>query len=320
MSKLGRLERVDLREVWRHEERDFSAWLAQEENIELLGSELGIELEVLQQEAPVGNFQVDLLAEEANTGHKVIIENQLEPTNHDHLGKLITYAAGYDAEIVVWIVREVRDEHRRAVEWLNEHTDESIGFFLIRMEVWRIGDSPPAPKFHVVSQPNDWAKAFKRASAEGRLTTTKLLQLEYWSQLKEQSAPVASFTWRKPGPKHWYDVAIGSKDAHLRLTVNSREREVAVELYIPNNQSLYDCLYQQKEAIENTLNMELSWQPLLGKDASRIKVSHSGDIFNQALWPEQHRWLLETAEAFKRVFAPRVRDCVEDLTSGEAAE
>ncbi|WP_456414697.1 DUF4268 domain-containing protein [Oceanithermus profundus] len=320
MSKLGRLERVDLREVWRHEERDFSAWLAQEENIELLGSELGIELEVLQQEAPVGSFQVDLLAEEANTGRKVIIENQLEPTNHDHLGKLITYAAGYDAEIVVWIVREVRDEHRRAIEWLNDHTDENIGFFLIRMEVWRIGDSPPAPKFHVVSQPNDWAKAVKKAVGSGQLSDTRLLQLEYWSSFNANADGKTNLRLRKPQPQHWHNVGLGSSVAEIAFTVNGPRKEIAVEVYIPDNKALFDCLHRQKNVIEDELGLHLDWQRLPGKKASRVKIARDGDYTNRSHWPEQHRWLLETAEAFKRVFAPRIRDCVEDLSSGEAAE
>lgn len=320
MKQLGRLERVDLREVWRHEERDFSAWLAQEENLELLGNELGIELEALQQEAPVGSFQADLLAEEANTGRKVIIENQLEPTNHDHLGKIITYAAGYDAEIVVWIVREVRDEHRRAIEWLNEHTDESIGFFLIRMEVWRIADSPPAPKFHLVSQPNDWAKAVKKAAGSARLSDTQLLQMEYWSNFNEAAAGITKMRLRKPLPQHWHNVGIGSSEAEIALTVNGPKKEIAVEVYIPDNKALFGCLFNQKDVIEGELGQELDWQPLPGKKASRIKLARSGDYTQKDLWPEYHNWMLKTAEAFKDVFGRYVKDCVEEVSGREVEE
>ena len=146
--KLGKLTRVDLREYWKHEALDFTRWLAEPENIELLADEIGIGIQITQTEASVGRFNVDILAEEENTGRKIIIENQLEMTDHTHLGQLITYAAGLDAEFVVWIVRDVREEHQQAVDWLNEHTDEGINFFLVAIELWRIADSSPCAEIH----------------------------------------------------------------------------------------------------------------------------------------------------------------------------
>ena len=141
-------------------------------------------MKLVQTEAEVGDFNVDILAEVENTGKKIIIENQLEITNHAHLGQIITYASGYNANVVVWIIGDAREEHRRAIDWLNEHTDENIEFYLVRIELWQIGDSPPAPKFEIISKPNDWAKAVKE-SIRGELTDTKLNQLEFWNQLKE---------------------------------------------------------------------------------------------------------------------------------------
>lgn len=320
MSGLGKLELVDLREVWPHEERDFSSWLAQEENIELLGDELGIEIEVQQREAPVGNFQVDLLAEEANSGRKIIIENQLEVTNHDHLGKIITYAAGMDAEIIIWIVREIRDEHKRAVEWLNEHTDERVGFFIVKMEVWRIGDSQPAPKFNVVVQPNDWAKAVKKVMNASHLSDTKILQLEFWSSFNEAAQGNTTLRLRKPQPQHWYNFSVGSSKAEMALTVNSSTKEIAVEIYIPNSEKLFECLFSHKGAIEETLGWELDWQPLPGKKASRIKIARTGDFTDKDRWPEYHRWMLETAEAFKKVFGRHIKDCMDIIASVEPEE
>ena len=148
--KLGKLQKVDLRKAWNHEALDFTNWLAKDENLKLLGDEIEIELQLIQTEASVGKFNVDILAEEENTGRKIIIENQLETTDHSHLGQIITYASGYDAEIIIWIVKDVRDEHKQAIDWLNEHTDSKIGFFLIVIELWQIGDSLPAPKLNVV--------------------------------------------------------------------------------------------------------------------------------------------------------------------------
>lgn len=135
MTQLGKLEKVDLRKVWSHEARDFSAWLAKEENLRELGETIGTELSLLGTEVDVGRYRIDVLALDSNTDHKVVIENQLEPTNHDHLGKVITYAAGLDAKYLVWIVKDVLPEHQKAIEWLNEYLDEEIRIFLLRIEV-----------------------------------------------------------------------------------------------------------------------------------------------------------------------------------------
>eukprot|EP01037_Dinobryon_pediforme_P001051 gene1051-1061_t len=134
MTKLGKLEKVDLRKVWKHEARNFSTWLVLPENLEVLGAQLGIEIEPLGTEIEVGRFRIDILAKEPNTGENIIIENQLESTNHDHLGKVITYAAGLDARYLIWIVKEVLPEHLKAIEWLNEHLDDTVRCFLVKIE------------------------------------------------------------------------------------------------------------------------------------------------------------------------------------------
>lgn len=126
---LSKLTKINLRDVWRHESLDFTRWLSQQENLDLLGEEIGIDIKLVQTEANVGRFNVDILAEEEGTGKKIIIENQLEDTNHEHLGKIITYASSYDAELILWVVRDYREEHEKAIDWLNEHTDENIVFF-----------------------------------------------------------------------------------------------------------------------------------------------------------------------------------------------
>lgn len=139
MGSLGKIEKVDdLRTIWKHEAHDFTKWLAEEENLALLSEAVGIDIVLEDTESPVGSFNVDIFASEEGTSRKIIIENQLEDTNHDHLGKIITYASGKNADVVIWIVKRAREEHRRAVEWLNQHTDETIGFFLIEIELWKI--------------------------------------------------------------------------------------------------------------------------------------------------------------------------------------
>lgn len=155
VSTFGRLERVDLCEVWPHEAASFTPWLAQAESIQLLGDTIGMSLQVEAQEKDVGPFRADILCRDTSpNGGWVLIENQLERTGHPHLGQLITHAAGLDAATVVWIAQHFTDEHRAALDWLNEITGDAFRFFALEVEAWRIGDSMPAPKFNVVSRPN----------------------------------------------------------------------------------------------------------------------------------------------------------------------
>ena len=201
---LDKLKKVDLRDVWPHEALDFTKWLSEEPNLAMLSSAVGIELELIETESSVDSFNVDIYAQEAGTGRKVIIENQLEDTNHDHLGKVITYAAGKGAEVVIWVVARARDEHRQAIEWLNQHTDSDFGFFLVEVELWSIGDSLPAPRFSVVEQPNEWTKAIKLS--EG-LSETERVKLSYWTKYREvaQATPefLKVFNPQKPSKNPW---------------------------------------------------------------------------------------------------------------------
>ena len=163
MVNLGQLKEIkDLRKVWPHEALDFTPWLAENDNISLLGDAIGIEMTVDETESSVGSFNVDIFASENGTNKKIIIENQLEETNHEHLGKLITYASGKTAEIIIWLVRHAREEHKAAIEWLNNHTDDKIGFFLCEIKLYQIGNSEPAVKFEVIERPNDWSKEIRQ--------------------------------------------------------------------------------------------------------------------------------------------------------------
>jgi hypothetical protein len=308
--QLSKLEKVNLREVWKHEALDFTNWLAKPENLESLSDEIGIDISLIQTEASVGNFNVDILAEEENTGRKIVIENQLEPTNHDHLGKIITYASGFDAEIIVWIVKSVRDEHKQAVDWLNEHTDQKINIFAIQMEVWKIGNSPYAPKFQIIAKPNDWAKAVKKVTNQSELTDTKLLQLDFWSKFKEfVQEKNGKIKLRKAYPQHWYDISFGSSNAHISLTINSQSEQMACEIYIPDSKKLFTCLYNNKDSIESELSEQLVWEELPEKKASRIKLISQGSISNQEQWHNYHSWLLEKVIKFQKVFGNNIKQC-----------
>ena len=303
--KLGTLKRLDLREYWKHEALDFTKWLSEPENIAILSDEIGIGIEVTQTEASVGRFNVDILAQEENTGRKIIIENQLEMTDHTHLGQLITYAAGLEAQYVIWIVREVREEHRQAVDWLNEHTDEDISFFLVALELWQIGNSDPAPKFSVLSRPNEWKKSVKTSAQDGDLTDTKTKQLEFWQQLKEFATDkYPDIRLRTPRPQHWYDISIGRSDCHICFIADSRENQVRCELYIPDSKDLFKTFLASAAQIEKELALgaPLDWQELPGKKAARIRVLHDFTFADPATWPEAFQWLSETAIKFKKVF------------------
>ena len=217
--ELGKLEEVDIREVWKHEQYDFSAWLAKEENICELGRILGVELNVIQTEQSVGNYRCDIFAKD-DLDRNVIIENQLESTNHDHLGKIITYASGLEASVIVWIVKEARDEHASAIEWLNQRTDENVSFFLLEIHAYKIGNSKPAPYFKIIEQPNNFARNLKNIAKDGELPKRKINRLEFWEKfneiVKKRNNP---FNIRKPSTDHWYSVAIGSSKCHLSVVL-----------------------------------------------------------------------------------------------------
>jgi len=275
---LGKLKQIDLRQIWRHEALDFTQWLALPENLDLLSEEIEIEIIPIDTEYNVGRFSVDIFAEEGGIGRKIIIENQLEKTDHDHLGKLITYASGLEAEIIIWIVKEVLEEHQQAIDWLNENTDESINFFAIRMEAWQIDNSAPAPKFHIISQPNNWSKSVKQATNKTSLTHTKRLQLEFWEGFNTYiESNGINIRTRKASPRHWYDISIGRSDCHVALTVNSQKNEIGCELYIPDSYETYHSFTDKSIEIKSDLG-QLKWMELPNKKASRIKKITNGDI------------------------------------------
>lgn len=306
--KLGKLEKIkDLRSVWKHEANDFTKWLSKEENLNILSEEIGIDIELLSTEAKTGSFSTDILAVEANTNNKIIIENQLEATNHDHLGKIITYASGHDAKTIIWIVKNAREEHRQAIDWLNEHTDEEINIFLCNIELWKINDSPIAPKFQIVSSPNNWSKTVKR-SLDNKMTSTKMLQYDYWTKVKDEiDQHYDKFNSRKPQAQSWYNLAIGSSLAHLSMDVNTKTSEIKAQIWIPNSKPLFDHLYSSKDEIESELGFEMNWERLDNKKASYISIIKGLDILDETNWDESIKWHLNTASILYDVFSDRIK-------------
>lgn len=278
---IGKLKEVDIRELWKHEQYDFSEWLSKKENIENLNEILGLTLVDISKETYVGAYRCDLFAKDETTGIKVIIENQLEVSNHDHLGKIITYASGLDAKVVVWIVKEAREEHRSAVEWLNNNTNNNVNFFLIEIHAYKIGESDPAPMFQVVEQPNDFIKNNKSTNRDESMNKSQSQRIEFWNQFNnvviERGKP---FNIRKATTDHWYNVAIGTSDAHIDITLVNKDSLIGVELYITDNKELFDKLYERKDQIEQELGFTLDWRRLDNSKASRIVYHIKGLNFD----------------------------------------
>lgn len=305
MAQLGKLVRVDLRKVWEHEARDFSGWLVKDENLALLSEELGIEIELVGTEQSSGRFEIDILAKETNSGDYIIIENQLEPTNHDHLGKVITYAAGYDAKYIIWIVKDVLDEHQKAIEWLNEHLDDSISCFLIKIEVWQIGDSKPAPRFEVISLKNNWVATLKKSVESEELSANQLKQQEFWTALKENfQSRDKEMSVQTPGPKHWLNFSLGSSFCHPCLTINSKENFVSCDLWT-NNKEFLVFLQEREEKIQEDLGISFNWWEANKTGGLRIRL-YVEDVYDQSKFSNSFDWLYTTVKLFQKVFKKNI--------------
>ena len=310
--KLGRLEKIDLREYWKKEDTDFTPWLANEENIALLSEAIGIELEVQNQEESVGPFRADILCKDTSSDHFVLIENQLERTDHTHLGQLMTYAAGLDAVTIIWIAQNFTEEHRAALDWLNRITDETFNFFGIEIELYRIGDSNAAPMFNIVSKPNDWSKLVKRSASSQNLTDVKLLQQEYWQGLKTfVEASKSNFRMQNPLPQHWTNVALGKSYYHISATVNSREGVLSIWLNITGDDAKlnYDKLYNLAyEESKSAISPDINWDKMDGRKMSAVILKTKGDLNNKADWEKQFSWFKVNLGKFIDYFKPIVKN------------
>ena len=311
-SEMGRLERVELRKVWKSEAGDFTPWLANEDNIKLLGDAIGVDLEVEAQEKNIGPYRADILCKDTGTGQWVLIENQLERTDHPHLGQLITYAAGLDAATIVWISRRFTEEHRAALDWLNEIVPEDIRFFGIEMELWRIGSSPTAPKFNIVSKPNDWTKPSGelRSRFSTELTETRKFQLEYWQDFRKLMEDRGGLVRPvKPAPQHWLVFSIGRSGFFLYTVVNVRNSRIGVQLVIqgPNAKAHYNLIAGQREEIEAEVDERFQWRELADKKESQINIWRDCDPTDLQAWKGQHEWLFDKLQIFHKTFAERIR-------------
>ena len=315
MPNLAKIERVDLREAWPNEARDFTPWLAQ--NIAELGEALGMDLELQQTEAAVGGYSLDVLATDLNQNRPVIIENQLEATNHDHLGKLLTYAAGYEANVIVWLTKEFRDEHRQALDWLNRRTDKDTEFFGVVVELLKIDGSRPAPQFRTVATPNDWRKE-AAAKVRGDVPVASVRgerYREFFQPLIDTLREKHKFTnVRKAQPQNWYSFSAGYGQ---RITYGANftgQKQARIEVYIDDgdnerNIQLLERLEEHRDQIESALGETLDWQRLETRRACRIALDRPGSIEDDAdTLTEVQDWMVDRLLKFKHVFEPRLSE------------
>lgn len=310
-KSLSKLERVPLREAWKHEASEFTPWLAEPDNLNALADALGLsELIRVAIEHWVGDFKLDILCTDGDD--QVIIENQLAETDHRHLGQLLAYAAGVGAKKVIWVAESFRPDHATALQFLNDNTTDDLSFFGVQIELWRIGDSPLAPKFEVVVKPNDWAKSGReQARAASTASPTKQLQQKFWTTLIERLARTApQIRPQKPRPQHWLNNSIGRAGFGLNPTANTRDERLGVELWLngPEAKKQFSALAAQKADIESRLGFTLDWQELPDSKACRIATWYpQASIEDEDRWDEYLRWIVERLERMDQVLRPIVR-------------
>ena len=316
---LGRIKKADLRDAWPNEAADFTPWLA--DHVSVLGAALGLELELESEEAPVGTFSLDLLGRDTGTNRAVIIENQLEPTDHDHLGKLLTYAGGYDANVIVWLAKDFRDEHRQALDWLNHRTDGDTEFFGVVVEVWKIDGSRPAPHFNIVAAPNEWRREAVRSVRDAKSSDKNIRYQAFFQKLIDALRERGFTNVRKAQLQNWYLFAAGHSQRIQYGAVFGQGNITRVEVYIDNtnrdwNKTLFDRLMEQREFIESGLSESLEWQRLDHCRASRIAIVRQGSIDGgPETLKEIENWMIDRLLNFKRVFGPRLDELATDRPS-----
>lgn len=311
--QLGSLSRVNLRDVWTHEATDFTPWLASSNNLAVMSDAVGLDLELVSQEEFIGPYRADIICKDRLSGQTVLVENQLEKTDHLHLGQILTYAAGIQAKTVIWVASRFTDEHRAALDWLNEITDEDHEFFGLEIELWRIGESPPAPKFNVISSPNEWSRSVKEATSSSKSHGPRqALYLRYWQAFhlyqKEQNPPVKA---PKPYPQQWLTFSAG-RTAFSFETIVSWEQKISVRLYVvcnsPSPKAVFRYFHKRKEEIEAAMGYVLEWTEMPAKKGVGIGLTrHDCDIEDESRWPEYVKWHAQTLKKLDDVFRPMIK-------------
>jgi len=297
IPSLGRLTRVAPRDVWPHEAHSFTPWLLN--NVDVLSDLLGMDLVLDVAEHPVGGFSLDLMGRDETTGEVVIVENQLEQSDHGHLGQILTYAAGTDPTTIVWVAAAFRPEHRAAIDWLNARTDEDTRFFGVELGVVRIGDSDPAPSFRLIAQPNDWEKSVRAATTQGEATGKQSQYRQFWSrwiEIMQAHRPGWSRATRPPRDS-WFSMTTGTTGATHYTSFTKRGLSSELVFESPDadiNSARFDALRKHQAEMEAEYGAELDWQELPNRKATRVAVYLSGaDVSIEENWDAYLSWLLD---------------------------
>jgi hypothetical protein len=318
MVEVESLVDVPLREVWPDEARDFTPWLAQ--HPDHLGKALQMDLELEGGEVPVGPFSADVVLRDANTDHLVVVENLLEMTDHDHLGKLITYAAGLEAHWAVLVAKSFRPEHRTALNWLNTLSGEGSGFFGIELHAVRIGDSPAAVQLDVVVEPDDFSRQARAGVGRARsgdrtVSEWNARYIEWWAEF----LPAFHDTYpgwsnaRTPRPANWINFPSGRSDVRYGLSfaypTGATNYSLRAEVYLWDGEAVYEALEAQRAEIEAACELELVWEPLENATASRVATYLDPiDPADRESWPQYRAWAIDTLGELRRVFAEPIRN------------
>jgi len=296
LPALGRLTRVPPREVWPHEAHSFTPWLLN--NVDVLSDLLGMDLSLEVAEHPVGGFSLDLLGRDETTGEVVIVENQLETSDHGHLGQILTYAAGTDPTTIVWVAASFRPEHRAAIDWLNARTDENTRFFGVELGVVRIGQSEPAPSFRLVAQPNDWEKTVRAATNQVEATGKQVLYRSFWSRWIEvlQSERRSWSRATRPPRDSWFSTTTGTSGISHYTSFTKRGLSSELVFESPDadvNLARFTALKARQADIEQVYGSGLDWQDLPGRKATRVAdYLPKADVTNEEHWEQYLTWLL----------------------------
>jgi hypothetical protein len=310
---LGRLQAVDLRSAWVSEAGSFTPWLAEPDNLTLLAETLGLNLEVEVTEKPVGPFRADILCKDLDTGSWVLIENQIERTDHIHLGQLLTYAAGLQAAIIIWISARFTDEHRAALDWLNAITQEEFAFFGVEVELWRIGNSSPAPRFHIVSKPNSWSRAVGKTAQRAARSEPEGIDINrvaYWTAfadlLAAGSGPLRPR--REPPRSGFYSFTIDAKKKcylYAYRLVDKKRIGAYLAIYGSYSRPFFDELIALREEIERVVGEALFWEEVQPSHKYYIGLSlDNADALDETDWPRQHRWLVDRLNRLYEALVP----------------
>lgn len=307
---IGKLKKVPLREIWKNEAKDFTTWLS--ENIDTLNDALEVNLSVAEREKSVGAFNLDLLAEDED-GRIVIIENQLEKTDHDHLGKLVAYLSNLDAKIAIWISGRPREEHKKAIGWLNEITPDDVSFYLVKVEAVRIENSAPAPLFSVVAEPTEITKEIGKEKKE--YAERHHLRKEFWSQLLDKARERTKiYNNVSPGIYHWIGTGAGKSGIGYNLVITNSYAQAEVYLDrgkdFPNlNKERFDKLYKNSDKIEKTFGGKLNWERLDKRRASRISKKFVGTgLRDKDKWSEIHDKILDAIIRMEKAFRSYIKE------------